>query len=246
MVLANENINLPTKTVVNKKLGEINKLIHHHFTDAEITEKMRRTKALIDMVERADERREIEERKRVAKSNGDLEAVQACEDELKALVPMKLACNSTLHPNRTEPINSPNKKREADRLAEINRRNQQINTETIRKAQLEESRVRRVRAPAPAAAATVDGKSTTDDGLLKPKLPISLDDDLFGSDRSRGATPLAGTPNRISTPDLVSSVPVVKTASGEKAKKSGFGLLKKKQRDDDVLANMDLGIEIEI
>lgn len=257
VVLANENINLPTKTAVNKKLADINKLINHHFTEAEITEKMRRQNGLLDMVNRTAERKEIEERRRQARAQGDFEAVQACEDELKALVPMKLACNTSLNPHRTDPLatNSPNKKKEQDLLAEINRRNQQINAENIRKAQLAESRVKKSRAtPANSSQGTVP---TPFDNKTSLKVPaLAVDDDLFGSDISRTATPLAnrsanGTPTpRVGTPDLA-SVPVIKTATtqanGDTKKKSGgFGLLRKKKQEEDVLANLDLGIEIEI
>ena len=254
VVLANENIKLPTKGQVNKKLDEINKLINHHFTEAEITEKVRRQNGLIDMAMKNTERKEIEERRRLARATGDQEAVRQCDDELKSLVPMKLACNSTLFPKTSEPTPTAQAKNEADRLAEINRRNQQINAENVRKAQLAESRVKRTRAPLPTYNAT------SGDGLLKPPSAAAkaLDDELFGSDRSRGGTPLTGanTPKKASTPapstpDLVASIPVVKTAinaNGDQKKKptSGFGMLRKKQKEEDVLANMDLGIEIEI
>ena len=267
-MLANENINLPTKPMTLKKLDQINKLIGHHFTSAEIDEKIRRQNGLIDMVNRVAERREIQERRRLALVRNDEEAVQACNDELAALVPMKLAYGTSLTRPVTQPA-VPGVKKEQERLAEINRRNQQLNAENIRKAQLAENKIRRIRAPVPTSTTTQPSDTatqSTDKDLLKPPTKSVTDDDLFGSsDRSRAATPSAtgtgtNTPAKtaISTPDLVASIPVVKTAlgnataNGEKPKnKAGYGFFgaarrKREEEEAAILAKLDFDIDIDI
>ena len=269
-VIASENINLPTKPMTLKKLDQINKLIKHHFTSAEIDAKISRQNGLIDLVNRVPERREIKERRQQAMLQGDDAAVQACNDELAALVPMKLAFGTSL--SRTAPPSATAPKKEGDRLAEINRRNQQLNAENVRKAQILESRIKRVKLPQqpsanstpPTAAKPSDttSKDTKGNGLLKPF--AAIDDELFGTsgdERSRAATPItaaasaAVTPKQISTPELVASIPVVKIATttnsdGAKPKKKlgGFSTLaKKKQAEEEaLLESLDFGIDIEI
>lgn len=120
-------------------------------------------------------------------------------------------------------------KSQQDKLAELNRRNERINAEKIRKAQLQELKKLKPKKSEPKAE------------LLKPPNGV---DDLFESDRSRAGTPLSaiGTPNggtpRAGTP-LRTNRPVPRD-------KKGLPMIRKRIGDEEALAEIDLGIEIDI
>ena len=217
--MANDDCKLPTRRFVNHKLDHINALINHRFTEAEITEKINRQNDLLKKINRVDERNEIEARRAQAIEAYDEEAIAACDDELAALVPIKMAYNTTLVKPETNHVN-----KEQERLAELNRRNQRLNAENVRKAQLAEMKSKKAKTH------------------LAPGV-----DDLFegGSDISRSGTPVngAGTPRNAGTPR--SSTPVNLLRPIQKDKK-GIPTIRKAAFDDEVLAKIDLGIEIDI
>jgi RNA polymerase-associated protein RTF1 len=219
VTMANEDCKLPTRRFVNNKLDQINALINHRFTEAEITEKIKRQNDLLKTVNRVDERNKIEARKALAIEADDEEAIAACDDELTALIPIKMAYNTTLVKPENNHVN-----KEQERLAELNRRNQRLNAENVRKAQLAEMKAKKAKTH------------------LAPGV-----DDLFegGSDISRSGTPVngVGTPKNIGTPR--SSTPVNLLRPVQKDKK-GIPTIRKAALDDEVLAKIDLGIEIDI
>lgn len=166
ITLANEGITLPTKGFINKKLDQINALISHRFTDAQISDKIRTQKELSARINREEERQPIQERRLAALAKGDHEAAQMYEEELRDIVPVKLALGTTLVRQESVYVN-----KEQERLAELNRRNQRINSENVRKAQVAEMRAKK-----------------------KHNQKLKGMDDLFGdgSDISRSATPVNG------------------------------------------------------
>jgi RNA polymerase-associated protein RTF1 len=258
ITMANEDLKLPQKSFVNQKLDHINKLINHRFTDGEITEKMQRQQALTAKINREEERRPIEERRKAALATGDDEAAQRYEEELRDIVPMKLALGTSLVKQEPAYVN-----KEQERLAELNRRNQRINSENVRKAQVAEMRVKKKVSPKPNPTPN-----------LKPK----VSDELFGdvSDISRSGTPLNGsnTPlNRANTPLNRASTPLndaaVKNGTASPANAStpksggltisafkpvskkdrkGLPVIKKALLEEEMLKQtvMDMGIDIEI
>ena len=219
IVMANEECKLPTRRFINYKLDQINALINHHFTEAEITEKIRRQNVLMNKINKWDERAAIEERKAAALLAGDDETVRACNDELAAIVPAKLAFNTTLIKPESNHVN-----KEQERLAELNRRNQKLNAENVRKAQLAEMKAKK----------------------SKKHLAPGIDD-LFegGSDISRAGTPVngIGTPKNLGTPRSSTPVNLLKPLTKDR---KGIPMIRKTATDDEFLANMDLGIDIEI
>ena len=254
ITMANEELKLPTKGFINTKLDQINKLINHRFTDAEITEKIRRQQALGAKINREEERQPLEERRLAALASGDHEAAQRYDEELHDIVPMKLALGTTLVKQETVYVN-----KEQERLAELNRRNQRINSENVRKAQVAEMRAKK-----------------------KHNQKMKGMDDLFGdgSDISRSGTPVNGvnTPlKRAVTPlnDSVGNVngtgspvnvagagaggtprsgtPMNGSSLSSKFKpvtkdKKGLPVIKKALLEEEMMKQkvMDLGIDIEI
>ena len=225
ITMANEDCKLPTKHFIHGKLDQINALINHRFTEAEITDKINRQNQLNDKINRVEERRAIQDRKEAAISAEDEDTVIACDDELAALMPLKLAFNTTLVRPGSNHVN-----KEQERLAELNRRNQRLNAENVRKAQLAEMKAKKAKKH------------------LAPGV-----DDLFegGSDISRSGTPVTGMgPSRNAGPpsqteNSRSGTPVNVLRSITKDRK-GIPIIRKAALDDEFLASMDLGIEIEI
>lgn len=242
LTMANEDCRMPTRGQVNAKLDQINTLIDHRFTDAEISQKIKQQNKLLDMVNRTEERRELKEKIRDAEDRGDEDAITELEERLMNLVPMKLALGTSL-----QPAQSTRPKNEVDRIAELNRHNMKQTTENIQKAAMLKRKTLKKKALEEAA------------GKLAPSsaIPKNLDDDLFGSasDISRTGTPVngasrGGTPGIGGTPKMNggeiprSGTPLAMRTGMEK--KGGLPVIKKGKRDDEVLQSMDLGIDIDI
>lgn len=215
VTMVNEECSLPNRRFINGKLAQIGGLLNYRFTDAEVTAKLKRQGVLLDKVNRVEEREAIENRRALAVNADDEDGIAACNDELAALMPLRLAFGTTLNRPQTTHVN-----KEQERLAELNRRNQKLNAENVRKAQLAEMKAKKIKKH------------------LAPGV-----DELFegGSDISRAGTPVnGGTPNN-GTPR--SSTPVIAL---QPVKKGGLPTIRRALRDDEVLASMDFGIDIDI
>lgn len=227
VVMANENCKMPTRGAINRKLEEINKLINHRFTDADITSKMTKRKALVDLINKNDEKIAIQERIAEAIRAHDEERVTALQDELAAIVPVKLALNTSLSRSDTAYVNP-----EQEKLAEINHRNARLNAENVRKAQLAEMKVRKKKHLAPGVDELFEGGSD----ISRTGTPVN--GHRNGTPKPAG-TPLVGTPQagtpRSSTPN-----------PHRPAAKGGLPLLRRAMGDEEIMRNMDLGIEIDI
>jgi len=245
--MANEDGRIPTRGQIVKKLEDINKLINHRFTDFEISQKLKQQNAIVDQVNRTSERRSIKEKIMDAEEKGDDEAIKELEDKLMNLVPMKLAMGTSLNAGTTAKANT-----EADRLAELNRHNQRQMTENIQKAaMLKRRQYKKAQAQTQGLSSLGEKDKLAVPGASQAK---SLEDDLFGSasDISRAGTPVngasrAGTPlaSRLGNGANISrsGTPLSMRAGAEK---KGLPVIKKTKRDDEVLAGMDLGIDIDI
>ncbi|EXJ85649.1 hypothetical protein A1O1_06015 [Capronia coronata CBS 617.96] len=235
--MANDDLKLPTKRFINSKLEQINKLLAHRFTEAEISEKIKAQNELIEKITRAQEKEDLREKINHAWDDGNDELAQQLEHQLANIVPMKLAFGTSLSRADSGYVNP-----DQERLAELNLRNQRLNAENIRKAQLAEMRARKTKKH------------------LAPGV-----DELFegGSDISRTGTPVngAGTPrvvagiSRATTPNPSSLSNGATKPSGlgngstvlkPVEKKKGIPVIRKAAMDDEILANMDLGIDIDI
>jgi RNA polymerase-associated protein RTF1 len=119
---------------------------------------------------------------------------------------------------------------EAQRVAELNKRNRAADSIRVRNALVEERRAtqnerkQRERAAAQRRADEAARKKEEEEKAARKT------DDLFEGD-SRAGTPRAGTPK-----------------PGEKKKEARKGLptFRKPKMDDDIIASMDIGVEIEI
>ena len=230
---------------LNARVEAINNLLNRSWTESEIQEKLRRSGVLASRAAPVD-RNAIEKRRKDAVAQGDEAAVAKCDADLVALEGPKLAFGTSLQRSISTVAKPPSQQ---DRLAALNRQNRKTNAIEIRKAQLAEKR-----AEAESARLVARGEALANPfARVKTRAKVMHDvrndslsvDDLFSSDRSRGTTPVSvggakspsasGTPKRGGTPTTV--------AVGTAEKKKGFF---QKTMEDDVIASLDLGIDIEI
>ncbi len=245
-VMANEDCKMPTRAFINSKLDQINRLINYRFGDKDISARMEAQAVLTEKVTRAGEKQDLRDKIMDARAGGDEETVEELENKLAAIVPTKLAFGTSLDKKETTYINP-----EQEALAELNRRNQRTNAENVRKAQLAEMRQRKPKKLlAPGVDELFEGGSdisragTPVNGLGTPKLGPNL---AVGSSISRTASPnplslVNGTP-RSSTPLASSALKPVLT---QQKKKVGLPTIRKAALDDEIIAQMDLGIDIDI
>lgn len=107
-----------------------------------------------------------------------------------------------------------------DRLAALNKANRKANSEQVRKAQLAEKQAQQKSRGAAAARAKLQAQAAA---------AVKNEDDLFGPDE-----------------ETAPSVKDVSRHPSPVKKEPGYGGMRKKNMDDDILASMDLGIEIDI
>lgn len=245
ITMANEDLKLPTQSFVNHKLDQINKLINHRFTDAEITEKIRRQQALAAKINRAEERQPIEERRQAALAAGDDAAAQRYEEELRDVVPMKLALGTTLVKQEAAYVN-----KEQERLAELNRRNQRINSKNVRKAQVAEMRAKKKQNPKIKGmedlfgeASDISRSGTPVNGISTPIKRASTP--LNGPVLNGTASPVNGGTTSIGTPNSGTHINAFKPVTKDK---KGLPVIKKALLEEEMMKQkvMDLGIDIEI
>jgi RNA polymerase-associated protein RTF1 len=221
---AADSLRLPSKKALVAKLDDIHSLLEYQWTDEDIQRKINRTNAL--QAKFANYGREkIEKRREEAASRGDDTTVAKCDAELAALGSGSGAAKAAANAAKQN-----GKLAQQERLAALNRANRKANSEDVRKAQLAEKRVLQ-KAREEAAA-----KTRREAEAAREKL-LAVPDDLFGdaSDISRIGTPSNGA---ISAGN---STPI-----NEKLKKTTLGGFKKKPKDEDIIADMDLGIDIDI
>ena len=240
VIMANEDCKMPTQGTINRKLDELNRLINFKWDNRSIDARVLTQKALVDKVNRVDEKEDIVMDISKARGKGDLQEVADLEHKLANLVPIKLAFGTTLGPK----VQVSEAKKEEDRLAALNRRNQKLNAENIRKAQLAEMHARKAKKHlAPGVDELFEGGSdisrsgTPVNGHGTPKIGATI---------SRSGTPiptyhLNGTPKN-GTPRAGTPVPNLLKPVAEKRK--GIPVIRKAVQDDEILANMDLGIDI--
>ncbi|RMD42434.1 hypothetical protein DV735_g2705, partial [Chaetothyriales sp. CBS 134920] len=249
LTIANEDCRMPTKGQIAAKLEALGKLINHRWTDSELNAREHRRKALYDKVNRTDEKEQVREALAEARRAGNEQLIEELEEKLANIVPMKLALNTTL-------VTKDKKKEEDDeaaRLAELNRRNLVRDTENIRKAQLAELHKRK-----PKKHLAPDDLFDAGSDVSRTGTPVNGSNTLKNTPNiSRTATPtplaLANGSQRTALPvgvgsqtKPISNPSTPLSSSQPEKKKGGIPVIRKSAMDDEILASVDLGIDIEI
>lgn len=223
---------MATKSMLADKVADINRLLNHKFTNEELNEKLRKQAGGLDSKTLVFKRMETEKNLQVAKAAGDEAETERLQAKLNELTGPKLAFGTTVSKPRVE------KQSEHERLAELNLRNQKLNIESVRRAQIEERKASRK-----AAAAVARGEQTANP-FLRVRTHAKTHYDANGNpntdepksngDASQDATPNGGT----TTPRP--------SATQKKTTKGGVAAIRHRNMDDENIAALDLELDIDI
>lgn len=235
-IMAVEDCKMATKSELADKVSDINRLLNHKFTNEELNEKLRKQGSL-DSKTLVFKRMETEKLLKLAKASGDDEEADKLQLELSQLTAPKLAFGSALSkPQGKKPS-------EHERLAEINLRNQKLNYENVRRAQLDERK-----ASKKAAAAVARGEAAADP-FMRVRTLAKTHHDAHGASTvppptsvdSGDVTPTTGS-DTPGNPDTLKpgSTPQKKSVKG------GIAGIRHRNMDDENIAALDLDLDIEI
>ncbi|KAI0164522.1 plus-3-domain-containing protein [Hypoxylon sp. FL1284] len=246
-VCQDEGIMFPKKPALDAKIDDINALRNRSWTDAEVNEKIERERSLR-------ERFEPTERKRLlnavedAKRRGDDTQISKLQDQLDALETPRLAFRTSLTPAKKSTSSMPSQQ---DRLAALNAENRRRNAEAVRKAQMmEKAKARRIEAR---IARGEDVEEDTSRRLrTKPKFMQDVNETAEQKSTplsgSAASTPANGTPKQgpAKAPLLphLQKLQIQNHQTGKDHK--GIPQIHKPIVDDDIIAAMDLNIEVDI
>lgn len=232
--MAVEDCKMATKSMLAAKVGDINRLLNHQFTKEELDEKLRKQGSL-DTKMKVFKRMELEKTLKIAKAAGDDDEVERLQVKLAELSTPKLAFGTSL----SRPQQA--KRTEQERLAEINLRNQRLNYENVRRAQLEEKKASRK-----AAAAVARGEAPPMDPFMRVRTRAKTHYDVNGTkpedNRSRNGTPVTMTDSENAITPKRSATPL----SAAKKQSKGIAVIRHRNMDDENIAALDLDIDIEI
>ena len=236
---------LPTKSFLVSKLSDFTATVDHQFTDAELTEKLKR-QGVMQKKDAYFERNSINTRRRAAELKGDEAAIAKCDAELAALDGPKLKYGTFLVDPKARLV-VPTGPTQQERLAELNKANRKANRENVRKAQLAERKADRINREAvqrgeamPNSFARVKTYAKTHHDANESLNPLLARQNGGSRDISRSSTPAAAT-----TPKVEATKPVLPKSS-PKMTPSGMPVLGNRNMDDEIIAAMDLGIDIDI
>lgn len=226
---------MATRSMLLDKVADINRLLNHKFTNEELNEKLRKQGSL-DTKMLLFKRMELEKKIKLAQAAGDDDEMEQLQKEMASMSTPKPATSNAPKP-RAE------KASEHDRLLELNLRNQRLNYENVRRAQIEERKASRK------AAAAVARGETTANPFLRVRTLAKTHHDANSTPKSedaesRDGTPATGsnTPSKTGTPNR-SNTP---SSSQTKTTKGGVATIRHRNRDDENIAALDLDLDIEI
>ncbi|KAL2819320.1 hypothetical protein BDW59DRAFT_151426 [Aspergillus cavernicola] len=221
-----DDCKMVTKSQLDKKVVDINRLINHKFTNEQLNEKLRKQGSLdskTTIFKRVDTERQL----KLARELGDDAEVERLQAELANQTP-KLAFGSSHSKPRA-------KASEHDRLAQLNLRNQKLNYENVRRAQVEEKKASRK-----AAAAVARGEAPVNPFLrvkTRAKTHYDVNGTTLKSEESGSRT--ASGASKVNTPDRNGT-------PSNSQKKGGATSIRHRNMDDENIAALDLDIDIEI
>lgn len=233
--LAVEDCKMATRAMVESKVADINRLINHTFTREELNEKLRRQGAF-DQKKNVLNRLELEKNLEFAKVNGNTEEAEQIEQELHKLLHPNLSWGTTLEKKEVNKGLS-----EAERVHQINIRNQKLNIENGRRAQLEE------RKAAKKAAQAVARGEAAPNPFMRVRTVAKTHHDVNGTPKST-ATDAASADTPKDTPKSNGSPAQAGTSVPRitpKKPTNGF-MISHRNTDDENIAALDMDIDIEI
>ncbi|KAK4176065.1 putative RNA polymerase-associated protein RTF1 [Triangularia setosa] len=215
------SISVPTKTQLVNKIGDINGLVRHKWTEQEIAEKLKRQNTLMQKFSNT-ERDNLTRQLEAARARGDEDAVDRFQKKLEDLSTPKLAFRTSL--------TSVDKKRpegkgltQQEKLALLNAENRRRNAEEVRKAQIKE-------------------RART---IIPKKNAVSADKASQASDSQKESGSNTPAANGNSNGGLLPHIAKLQEQQRATAK-NGLPLVHAPLMDDDIIGALDLGIDLDI
>ncbi|KAL7623488.1 RNA polymerase-associated protein rtf1 [Parahypoxylon ruwenzoriense] len=248
-VLQEEGIIFPKQPTLSAKIDDINALRNRSWTDAEVNAKVEREQALRSKyvpMERSRLLKSIEE----ARRRGDDARVAELQDQLDSLETPRLAFRTSLAPANKPTNQGPSQQ---DRLAALNAENRRRNAEAVRRAQLKEKAKAREIEARLARGEEVEEEDTSRRLKTKPKFMQDINEGIEpkptpinGNDT---LDPTNGTPKQsaASKAPLLPHLQKLQMQNHQAGKdKKGIPQIHRPIVDDEIIAALDLEIEVEI
>lgn len=232
--MAIEDIKMATQTKLAGKVADINRLINHRFTAEELSEKLRRQGAL-DEKRNVRKRFDLEKELVFAKANGTEEEIEKLQKELDAIVKPNLSWGTTMNKPVAEKALS-----EAERVHLINIRNQKLNYENVRRAQLDERKAARK-----AAAAVARGEAVADP-FMRVRTVAKTHHDVSDKTQDAPKTEEAAAVDIKNIKPATDTSKVSTPNHGLTPKKKGAFMISYRNTDDENIAALDMDIDIDI
>lgn len=226
---------MPTKSMLNNKVVDINNLINYKFTADELEEKLRK-QGTANVNEKLFKRYELERQLKEAIAQGNDDEINRLQVQLAKESTPKPAFGGGLNKIRPEKHQTPEQ-----RLAELNRRNQRLNSENVRRAQLEERRRNREN-----AAAIARGEASADPmarvrTIAKTRYDVNTPADTPKKDDAANGASNAAAVSAKDSP--VTAVPKVTSATVTQSKPKGIAVIRHRNMDDENIAALDLDLD---
>ncbi|KAI0189925.1 hypothetical protein EV127DRAFT_431013 [Xylaria flabelliformis] len=218
-----DGVPFPKKTQVDAKIDDINSLRNRTWTEKEVSDRLARMQNLKKKYD-SSERNRLVNKLEEAKERGDEARIAELQGQLDKLEVPKLAFRTSLLPNKKSA--TPSAPSQQDRLAQLNMQRRRDNAEAVRKAQIMERAKTRKDArinESERTATPADGTETPADG-----------------------TPANGIPKTGKTSSL-SHIQKLQVQNHQAGKdKKGIPQIHRPLVDDDIIASLDLDIDVEI
>lgn len=223
--------------MLTAKVIDINNLINYKFTPEELEEKLKKQGAH-NANEKLLKRFELEKKLNEAIAQGNDDEVADLQAQLAKETTSKVAFNGVSHKSRTEKQQTPEQ-----RLAELNRRNQKLNSENVRRAQLEERRMNRKN-----AAAVARGEANADPFARVRTRAKTYHDVNAGPNTTPGKDGSADVGNGSPAPKTESPATpqLPSTLTKSQTKPKGIAVIRHRNMDDDNIAALDLDLDGDI
>ncbi|KAI1344687.1 plus-3-domain-containing protein [Xylariaceae sp. FL0016] len=243
-----ENVIMPKRPHLENKIDDINALVARPWTDDEVNDKLKREtdlKMRFDSSERDILTKKLEE----ARRHGDEARSSELQDQLDRLETPRLAFKTSLSQEKKSAPSTPSQQ---DRLAQLNAENRRRNAEAVRKAQvMERAKARDIEARI-AKGENVEG-DTSRRLKTKPKFMQDVNEKFerksTPTNGSGASTPANGTPKLTASTkkELLPHMQKLQLQNHQAGRdKKGIPTIHKPLVDDDIIAALDLDIDVEI
>ncbi|GAP85896.1 putative RNA polymerase 2 transcription elongation factor protein [Rosellinia necatrix] len=246
-VCQDDGMPFPKKTQVDAKIDDINSLRNRIWTEKEVSDRLARIQNMKKKYD-SSERNRLLNKLEEAKERGDEARITELQGQLDKLEVPKLAFRTSLLANKkSAPPSAPSQQ---DRLAQLNMQRRRDNAETVRRAQImERAQIRKVETRAPKGEEGEEGEEREGDTPRRLKARPKSTNEGKDSDGSETPTAVHETPKASVTglsplPPHMQKLQMQQHQAGKD--KKGVPQIHRPLVADDIIASLDLEIDVEI